>query len=348
MQNRHSKRGLSLVLILVFLLSGCENNNSIKKYPFNYSGSTMGTRFSIKASQLPAGVEAGSIELLITNRLTEINQSMSTYIPDSELSLINSSANISPQIISAELFKVIAMAQQVSRLSAGAFDITVGPLVNLWGFGPDKMRYQAPETEAIEQALRKVGYDKLELNENSLSVSKTLAGIAMDLSSLAKGYAVDEVAKLLEEQGIASYMVEIGGELHLKGKNLQGENWRIAVEKPNVEKRELHSVLSLTDIAMATSGDYRNFFEQDGKRFSHTIDPRTGYPITHKLASVTVLSDTTMKADAWATALMVLGAEEGYKLAEQQKMAVFFIIKTEQGFAERATPLFSEYTKVKQ
>ncbi|MCK5355358.1 MAG: FAD:protein FMN transferase [Methyloprofundus sp.] len=348
MQNRHSKRGLSLLLILVFLLSGCANNNSIKKYPFNYSGSTMGTSFSVKASQLPAGTEVNSIELLITNRLTEINQRMSTYIPDSELSLINSTEGTAAQFISPELFKVLETAQDISRLSAGAFDVTVAPLVNLWGFGPDKMQYQAPNTEDIKQALSKVGYEKFYLSRRLLTFGKKVPGISIDLSSLAKGYAVDEVANILEQQGITDYMVEIGGELHLKGVNLQGKNWRIAIEKPNSEKREMQRVLAITDIAMATSGDYRNFFEQDGKRFSHTIDPRTGYPITHKLASVTVLSDTTMKADAWATALMVLGAEEGYKLAEQQKMAVLFIIKTEQGFAERATPLFSEYTKVKQ
>ena len=348
MQNRISKRGLSLILILVFLLSGCANNNSAKKYPFNYSGSTMGTSFSVKASQLPEGVRANSIELLIQNRLAEINQRMSTYIQDSELSLINSSATIASQFISPELFAVISAAQEVSRLSAGAFDITVGPLVNLWGFGPDKMNYQAPKPEDIQQALSNIGYNKVILSTRLITLSKALPGISIDLSSLAKGYAVDEVAKLMEEQGVTNYMVEIGGELYLKGKNLQGENWRIAIERPNIERRELQRVLSVTNIAMATSGDYRNFFEQDGKRFSHTIDPRTGYPITHKLASVTVLSDTTMKADAWATALMVLGPEEGYKVAEQQKMAVLFIIKTEQGFVERATPLFSEYTKVKQ
>jgi len=348
MQNRHSKRGLSLLLILVFLLSGCENKSSEQKYPFNYSGGTMGTSFSIKASQLPEGVQTKSLELLIQNRLAEINQRMSTYIQDSELSLINGDKGTSAQFISPELFKVIEMAMDVSRLSDGAFDITVGSLVNLWGFGPDKARYQAPNPEDIQQALSKAGYEKIFLSDRLLTLGKTVPGISIDLSALAKGYAVDEVANILEQQGIAHYMVEIGGELHLKGKNLQGKNWRIAVEKPNIEKRELQRVLALTDIAMATSGDYRNFFEQDGKRFSHTIDPRTGYPITHKLASVTVLSDTTMKADAWATALMVLGPAEGYKVAEEQKLAVLFIIKTEQGFVEQATPLFTEYTKVKQ
>ena len=348
MQKKISKRELGIGLILVFLLSGCVSNNSIEKYPLNYSGPTMGTSFSVKASQLPKGVQANYIEQLIQSRLTEINKHMSTYIKDSELSLINSAPNSATRFISPELYKVISTAQEVSRLSDGAFDITVGPLVNLWGFGPDKTVYQAPAAEDIQQALLHVGYEKVILSTRLLTLSKMLPEISIDLSSLAKGYAVDEVAKIMEKQGISNYMVEIGGELYLKGTNLQGENWRIAIEKPSIERRELQKVLSITDIAMATSGDYRNFFEQDGQRFSHTIDPRTGYPITHKLASVTVLSDTTMKADAWATALMVLGPVEGYRVAEQLNMAVFFIIKTKQGFVERATPLFSEYTKGKQ
>lgn len=348
MQNKLSKRGLSLCLILVFLLSGCVNNNSVEKYPFNYSGPTMGTSFSVKASQLPEGVTANRMKFLVQDRLGEINQLMSTYIKDSNLSLINRDQSTASKFISPELFKVMVTAQRVSHLSGGAFDVTVGPLVNLWGFGPEKREGKAPDEEEIQQALRLTGYNKVVLSTRLLTLSKSIPEISIDLSSLAKGYAVDEVAKLLEKQGITNFMVEIGGELYLKGVNLQGVNWRIAVEKPNVGKRELQKVLSLTDIGMATSGDYRNFFEENEKRFSHTIDPRTGYPITHKLASVTVLSDTTMKADAWATALMVLGADEGFKIAEQQKLAAFFIIKTEQGFIERETPFFSEYTKVKQ
>ncbi|GFO73147.1 FAD:protein FMN transferase [Bathymodiolus japonicus methanotrophic gill symbiont] len=342
-----SKRGLSLSLILVFLLSGCANN-SVEKYPFNFSGPTMGTSFSVKASQLPQGVKTYRLETLIKNRLDEINQRMSTYISDSEVALINSSPNPGATFITPELEKVMLQAQEISELSNGAFDITVAPLVNLWGFGPEKTDNKAPKAEEIQQVLEVVNYKNLVINKRITTLSKTKPDVAIDLSSLAKGYAVDEVAKVLDKQGITDYMVEIGGELYLKGKNLQGENWHIAIEKPNAEKRELQRVLPITDIAMATSGDYRNFFEQDGKRFSHTIDPRTGYPITHKLASVTVLSDTTMKADAWATALMVLGEEEGYKIAEQQKLVAFFIIKTDQGFVEKETPAFSEQTKVEQ
>ena len=337
-------------LILVFLLSGCANNSSVEKYPFNFSGPTMGTSFSVKASQLPEGVKTYRLETLIKNRLDEINQRMSTYISDSEVALINSSTNPGATFISLELEKIILQAREISELSDGAFDITVAPLVNLWGFGPDKMENKAPKAEEIQQVLEVVGFKNLVINKRVVTLAKTLPGVAMDLSSLAKGYAVDEVAKVLDKQGITDYMVEIGGELHIKGKNLEGNNWRIAIEKPDADAAmlEFQRVLSITDIALATSGDYHNYFEQDGKRFSHTIDPRTGYPITHKLASVTVLSDTTMKADAWATALMVLGEEEGYKIAEQQKLAAFFIIKTDQGFVEKETPVFSEQTKVEQ
>lgn len=348
MQKIFFKRELSLGLILVFLLAGCANNTSLEKYPFNYSGPTMGTSFTIKASQLPEGIKVYSLEKLINRRLTEINQLMSTYIQDSEISIINNSKSTETRFVSPELFKLILTAQEISVATGGAYDVTVGPLVNLWGFGPGKLKTQAPTDEEVQQTLANIGYDKLTLTTRLLTLSKTQPDIYIDLSSLAKGFAVDEVANLLDAQGVTNYMVEIGGELYLKGKNLQGKKWQIAVEKPNMEKRELQRIVPLTDIAMATSGDYRNFFEQDGQYFSHTIDPRTGYPVKHKLASVTVLGDTTMKADAWATALMVLGYEEGFKIAEQQNLAVLFIVKTDQGFVEHETPLFSEYTRVKQ
>ena len=341
------KRELGFYLIFVFLLSGCENITP-QKYPFVYSGAIMGTHFSIKATHIPEQASVEKLQQLILMRLQAINQRMSTYLKDSELSLLNTLSSTEPQIISAELYKVLDTAQNISQLSGRAFDITVGPLVNLWGFGPDIMLSQAPKPEAINQLLAQTGYTKLQLHKQDLMATKELASLSMDLSALAKGYAVDEVARILEEQGIKDYLVEIGGEIRLKGNNLQGKKWRIAIEKPTINKRELEKVVAITDTAMATSGDYRNFFEQEGQRFSHTIDPRTGYPISHKLASVTVLTETCMLADAWATAFMVLGLEEAYKMAEQQQLAVFFIIKTEQGFAERATPLFTEYTKVKQ
>lgn len=351
MKKTISQQGLSPIFMLVmlaFLLSSCGDDASVERYRFNLSGLTMGTSFLIKASQLPEGVKVDRLERLIQQRLDEINQRMSTYISDSEVSLINISNHTGATFISPELAMVLAQAHEISTLSKGAFDITVAPIVNLWGFGADKMINQVPhQAKDIEQLLQFVGYQKIAVNAHTMSFSKSIAGVSIDLSALAKGYAVDEIAKVLEKQGMTNYMVEIGGELYLKGKNQQGENWRIAIEKPNAEKFGLRqAVIVITDIAMATSGDYRNYFEQDGQRFSHIIDPRTGYPVSHRLASVTVLSDTAMKADAWATALMVLGQDKGYHIAEQQNLAVLFIIKTDQGFVERATPLFSAQTKL--
>jgi len=337
---------LKLLLILSFLLimTACDTPHS-KKYPVNYSGSIMGTSFSIKVSQLPTGVTVESLQEKIKTRLDDINQRLSTYLKNSELSLLNSLQSTEPQKVSSELLEVLLAAERISQLSAGAFDITVAPLVNLWGFGPDIMRYQAPKAEAIQKIIAKTGYTQLIVDKQSASITKKIPELSMDLSALAKGYAVDAVTVVLEKEGIANYLVEIGGEIRLKGTNLQGKKWRIAIEKPVINKRELERVIAISNIAMATSGDYRNFFEQAGQRFSHTIDPRTGYPITHKLASVTVLNNSTMIADAWATAFMVLGPEAAYNVAEQQKLAVFFIIKTEQGFTERETSLFIHYTK---
>ncbi|NOQ13243.1 MAG: FAD:protein FMN transferase ApbE [Methyloprofundus sp.] len=352
MQNKTFKRGLGLSLILVFLLSGCSNNDSANEsaanaYPFSYSDTTMGTSFSIKVSQLPTGVRPKKVKIAIREKLEQINQQMSTYITDSELSRINSSTDMTSRFISEGLYKVVETAQEINHLSEGAYDITVGSLVNLWGFGPSKALSHTPKDEDIQKLLADVGSDKIVLTARLHTLSKTRPNLYMDLSSLAKGYAVDEIAAILDALKITHYMVEIGGELNIKGKNKQGKNWRIGVEAPNAKKRELLRVLPISDIAMATSGDYRNYFEQDGQRFSHTIDPRTGYPITHKLVSVTVLGDTTMKADAWATALMVLGPEKGYQIAEQQKLAVLFISKMGAGFLEQETPLFTEYTKRK-
>ncbi|WP_349431131.1 FAD:protein FMN transferase [Methylomarinum sp. Ch1-1] len=342
------KRGVGLGLLLVFLLAGCEmQSRSNQPYPFQYSNGTMGTSFTIKVSQLPEAVGDASLKQQIDALLALINGQMSTYLPDSELSRFNNSQSTEWRGVSPSLFEVLAKAKQVHEQSHGAFDVTVGPLVNLWGFGPDPMNFVAPPAEQIAEKLQVIGSEHLSLNESENSVRKDIAALYIDLSGLAKGYAVDRVALLLEERGIRHYMVEIGGEIRLKGQNIQGEPWRIAIEKPTADSRMIQKVLPISDIAMATSGDYRNFFEVDGVRFSHTIDPRNGRPITHKLASVTVLSETSMVADAWATALMVLGPTQGLQLAEQQHIPALFIIKTDVGFIEKSSSAFSDFFKVK-
>ncbi len=337
-----------MILLLVFLFCGCDMpHNSNKPYPFHYAGGTMGTSFSIKVSRLPELVSNDVLREQIDALLATLNGQMSTYLPDSELSRFNNSQSIEWRAVSSALFDVLAEAKKVNEQSGGAFDVTVGPLVNLWGFGPDPMTFVAPADEQIAAKSLIVGSKHLWLNPEDQTIRKDIPGLYLDLSALAKGYAVDRVALLLEQQDIPNYMVEIGGEIRVKGVNIQGLPWRIAVEKPTADSRMIQKVLPVSDISMATSGDYRNFFEVDGVRFSHTIDPRSGRPITHKLASVTVLSETTMAADAWATALTVLGPEQGFELAQKKKIPALFIIKTDEGFKEQSTSAFNDFFEVK-
>lgn len=341
MDLKNIKRG-SVLLILVFLFSACEKQGNAKSYPLHYSDAIMGTSFNIKVASLPTEVKVGEIKKQIKQLLDGLNAKMSTYQQDSELSKINNNPSDEWFLISRPLFEVLLEAKKISLLSNGAFDITVGPLVNLWGFGPEDMAFKAPNDEMIATKLQGIGSKHLLLDRETGKIKKTIPELYLDLSAIAKGYAVDQVGLLLESMGVADYMVEIGGELRLKGLNNRQQPWKIAIEKPTSEKRMIQKVLALSDVSLATSGDYRNFFEVKGVRFSHTIDPRSGKPITHKLASITILSDTTMKADALATALMVLGAEEGLQLAEEQGIAALFIIKTEVGFIEKTSSSFSE------
>lgn len=329
-------------LLLVFLLTGCESQSGQAEYPFNLQSQTMGTTYSIKVSALPEKITREELTEQVEKILALVNAQMSTYLVDSELSRLNRSRESEWQQVSEPLFKVLSQAQKISEATHGAFDVTVGPLVNLWGFGPDPMSFKAPAELEIQKIKEKVGFKNLDLKPEFLQVKKNLPDLYIDLSAIAKGYAVDQVAELLEHYGIANYLVEIGGELRLKGQNLNGDPWRIAVEKPTTEQRMIQKIVPITNIAMATSGDYRNFFEVDNIRFSHTIDPRTGRPITHKLASVTVLKESSMEADALATAFMVLGPEKAYEFAEQANIAALFIIKTEQGFKELSTAEFSK------
>jgi len=340
------KRGIRLCLFLVFLLQSCnQNSSSNTQYPFIFSGPVMGTSFSIKATSLPVEQNAKQVKAAVKTLLEHLNSEMSSYLIDSEVSRFNNSLTTEWQPVSDELYTVVKAAKRVSDLSNGAFDITVAPLVNIWGFGPDPMTFKEPDAAIIKQQLNQIGYRNLKLKGHSKALKKLIPEIEIDLSALAKGYTVDRVAQLLENFGINDYLVEIGGELRLKGLNINKEPWRIAIEEPLANKRTVHKIIPISDVAMATSGDYRNFFEVNGIRYSHTIDPRTGRPVAHKLASVTVLSSQAMQADALATAMMVLGEDKGYKLAEKEKIAALFLVKTDTGFAEKVTSEFNNFKR---
>ncbi len=334
-------------LFVFFLISCTESQNQSKRYPFLYSDGIMGTSFSIKAMKLPVALNQNRLKKQIKQRLDALNGQLSTYEPQSDLSLFNKSTQTNWQSVPKSLITVLKQAQQISELTKGAFDVTVGTLVNLWGFGVDPMSFTAPDKQQLKRILLTTGYQHLSINPETDQIKKDIPALYLDLSAIAKGYAVDEVALLLDAADIHDYMVEIGGEVRLKGQNIKGEGWKIALEKPIIEKRVIGKVISLTDISMATSGDYRNYFEADGVRYSHSIDPRTGQSIVHQLASVTILHSSTMIADALATAMMVLGDDKGYQLAQKHQIAALFIIKTADGFKEKSTDAFAHFFKEK-
>jgi thiamine biosynthesis lipoprotein len=329
------------LLALAAALPGCDRESAPAETLLQ--GSTMGTSYSVKVVDLPAGLSAKSLQAAIDQILEAVNDSMSTYREDSELSRFNGNPGGDWVPTSPELLGVLEAAQETSRLSDGAFDVTVGPLVNLWGFGPGAARDRIPDDSEIQSAKARVGYRQLHLRSDPPAIKKDLPGLYLDLSAIAKGYGVDAVAAHLESLGLQNYLVEIGGEVWGKGSNARGTPWRIAIEKPSPGERAVYAVVQLDKVGIATSGDYRNYFELQGQRFSHTIDPATGRPVTHALASVTVLGKSVMQADALATALLVLGPERGYRLAEQHDLAALFIMNKDNGFNERATPQFDRY-----
>lgn len=326
---------LATLFLSITFLTGCLGD---REKIYTYQGLTMGTTYSVK---VVAPEEPNFLKADIDDALKAVNQSMSTYIPDSELSLINQMPVGQEVELSDELNFVLSLAQNISEKSQGAFDTTVGPLVNLWGFGPDGRVLKAPTAANIDEIKQRTGFKKVILSDGLLIKE---ANRYIDLSAIAKGYGVDVIAELLQARGYHSYLVEIGGELRAKGVKPDGINWRIAIETPIASfERQIQKIIAVKNVGIATSGDYRNYFEENGVRFSHTIDPSTGQPINHKLASVTVLATTCAEADAYATALMVMGPDEGVAFAKEQSIDAFFIVKSDQGFKEVMTPGFNDY-----
>lgn len=303
---------------------------------FVFRGETMGTTWQVKviAQSLPTD-QRDAIYESVQDALDLVDEKMSTYKPDSELCQLNLTHSLQPQKLSPETMAVLELAKQVHKLTGGAFDPTVGPLVDAWGFGPAEAP-DAPSEATIADLLESVGMEHLALDVEASSAAKSLPGLSVDLSAIAKGYAVDQVVRALEAAGYADFMVEVGGEIATRGHNERGEAFRIAVERPEVgSSQAIYDVVSMKDLAVATSGDYRNYREVDGVRISHTIDPRTGSPVRHRLASVSVIHPQCAYADAMATALTVMGPEAGLALATAEKLAAQFIVRTAEGRFER-------------
>ncbi len=333
------------LLVLVFLLGNCHHAAKLEQQEF--SGPTMGTTYHVTV--IDTSFDEMQVEFLrhgIDSILAGINQAMSTYLEDSEISRFNQQNSTYPVEISPAFREVVQYGLKLCTASQGAFDITVMPLVNFYGFGSEPGEDRFPTVEEIDAWLDLTGCDRIGLD--SSSIWKTDPDVSIDLSAIAKGYAADAVMTWLGASGYLRAFVEVGGEVLARGMNGEDLPWRIGIDRPHMDAlpgQEFQHILGLHDHAVATSGDYRNYREIEGQRVSHMMDPRTGYPIDHNLASVSVIAENCMVADGAATMLMVMGVQEGLIwMADHPELDALFISRlTDGSFQEHQTPGFSSY-----
>lgn len=308
-----------------------------------FEGAKMGTTWTVRLGEPLEEEAVAGVRAAIEAELERVDAAMSTWREDSELSTLNRHRETTPFALSADTAAVLAEALRVGDLTGGAFDVTVGPLVEAWGFGAHAAQ-QPPSEVELRRLRAATGLDKLRLNPGAGTIAKRVPTVEIDLSGIAKGYSVDRVAEAIETLGHERYMVEVGGEVRARGRNPEGGPWRIGIERPDAARRSLQRIVPLEDAALATSGDYRDFRLVDGERLTHILDPRLGRPIHHRLASVTVLHPSCTTADALATGLMVLGPDDALALAERHGLAVLLLVRDGRGgFEERASPAFAPY-----
>lgn len=280
-------------------------------------------------------IDNDNLAALVSNRLADIDASMSSYRTDSTLEQFNQQRTTEPKAVGAEIVHLVRQGLRVSQASDGCYDLTIKPLFELWGFTKDQ--FSVPEKQAFRNALEEVGMVNVTVVDNT-HLQKQTPALQIDLSSIAQGYSVAEVSKVLERQGIVNYLVEIGGELVAKGNKPDGTSWRVAIEKPLPEQRSIEKIItvgrSATPLAVMTSGTYRHFFDAGRTRYSHVLDARTGIPVTHNTVSVTVLYPDASAADAWSTALLCLGSHAGMAVADDNGIAALFIDQMDDGLKE--------------
>lgn len=331
------KRRTFLTLLAASLSGGCGARPST-----TFGGATMGTGFSVAIPGNMPAARRGALRSDIDVTLASLVRSMSTYDPRSELARFNASTSTQWTSVSPELLTVLMAASDAGDLTHGAFDATVGPLVDLWGFGPALRGVALPGPDEIEQARARVGHHLLQIERRSRKIRKQRSDVHVDLSSIGKGYGVDRVAALIEAHGADRYLVEIGGEFRVRGLNDGQQPWRLAIEAPIAGRREIAGVIELHGGGVATSGNYRDFFDAGGRRFSHILDPQLGVPVDHPPMSVTVISGSAMQSDALATALLVKGPDAGYRFAAAHGISAIFVEQSvgsgDSLFRVRSTP----------
>jgi FAD:protein FMN transferase len=327
---------IGILFLLAVLIGGCDNSLT----PHLLGGKTMGTTYSIQYY----GAAKPALNEQVNTLLTQLDNSLSTYKQNSDVSRFNAAEANQWFSVSPITAKIVIAAQKISRASNGAFDITVGPLVDLWGVGAEASLLKVPSETEIKKRLQYVGYELIEVKQSPPALKKYHHQTAIDLSSIAKGYAIDEVASLLDKQGIDSWLIEIGGEIRARGKKPGGNDWKIAIEHPFSDTHSVQKIIPLNNLAIATSGDYRNFFEHNNVRYSHSINPQNGWPVPNTIGSVSVLRADAMTADAWATAMLILGEQEAIKHSINNDLAISMTARNKAGnLREVVSPAFAKH-----
>jgi thiamine biosynthesis lipoprotein len=309
------------------------------------SGPTMGTTYTVRWLATRDTPDSSVLRRAIEMELAQVDEQMSRYRPDSELSRFNAARSTDAQKVSLELAQLLSESLALHSASKGAFDVTVAPLIDAWGFGPQPGASRAPDARWVAHLLERRGGHLLEVTKAPPAIRKLRADLEIDLNAIAPGHAVDRICALLEKRGVSSYLVDVGGEIRVRGHNALGGPWRIAIDDPRHEEQVPYTTIELSQGAVATSGGYRHFRMIDGQRYSHILDPRTGYPAMGTTAAVVVIAPTATQADGWATALFVLGEKKGLALATERELAALFLVLDGEQLHEYASPAFMRYRK---
>ena len=322
-----------IVFLLLGALSGCGNGDSME----GFGGPTMGSTYSIKYLRHADLPKPAEVQAEVEKILAQVDRQMSTYRSDSDIERFNDLPAHRCQSMPAPVLELVRVGRQLSEQSEGSFDLTVEPLLNLWGFGPQARGDKVPSAEALADVRQRVGYQHLRIEGDQLCKD---AAVEVDFNSIAAGYAVDRIAARLEAMGIRNYLAEATGELKASGRKLDGSPWHVALEEPRDDQQVAQRIIAVDGFGVSTSGDYRNYFEQDGRRYSHTFDARTGTPVSHTLAAVTVINPSALLADGLSTLLLILGPDRGWDYAEKHDIGAFFVIRADTGFVTRTSHAF--------
>ncbi|MDH0729278.1 FAD:protein FMN transferase [Pseudomonas sichuanensis] len=326
------------LLSILMLLTGCEQGPTLERF----GGPTMGSSYSIQYVRQAGGPAPEQVQAAVENILHSIDAQYSTYRGDSTVSRFNQLPANQCLPVDADMLELVTFGQHLAEQSQGAFDLTVEPLLDLWGFGPQARQLKVPDAQALALARQRVGYRHLRIEGENLCKD---APIELDFNSIAAGHAVDLIAARLQKMGIDSFLAEATGELKAVGRKPDGSPWRVALELPREDRQVARQVIAVQGLAVSTSGDYRQYFEDNGQRFSHTFDARLGRPVEHDLASVTVLDASALLADGYSTLLLILGPQQGWDFAIAQGIAAVLVTRAEGGFVSRSTPAFERALK---